>query len=149
MPPPEASFVVQAWLGRARVDLGTARTLLRDRTETAAWAACFHAQQAAEKFLKATLAASGTEPPHVHNLVALHARLSPTLELAADVDLATLTTYATGPRYAFSDFPAEPEPTWSDAELALAWATAVGQAVQARLAAGGVTSDKRETSDGT
>ena len=35
------------------------------------WACCFHAQQAAEKALKAVLVAQGVEPPSIHNLVAL------------------------------------------------------------------------------
>jgi HEPN domain-containing protein len=121
---------VKAWLSKAEVDLGSARTLLRDRDETAPWAACFHAQQAAEKCLKAVLAAGGSEPPYTHNLVALHASLPPTNALPDDVDLATLTTYASGPRYAFSDFPPEPEPTWEDAEQALSWATAICRTVR-------------------
>lgn len=135
MPPPELDIVVAAWLSKADVDLGTTRTLLRDRDETAAWVVCFHAQQAAEKYLKAVLAAGGTEPPYLHNLVALHARLASTIELPADVDLATLTTYASGPRYAFSDFPGEPDPTWHDAEAALGWATTIGRSVRDWLTA--------------
>jgi hypothetical protein len=37
------------------------------------WACCVHAQQAAEKALKAVLVAQGDEPPFIHNLVALQA----------------------------------------------------------------------------
>jgi HEPN domain-containing protein len=130
MPRAESTIVVAAWLAKADGDLGTTRTLLRDRHDTVPWAACFHAQQAAEKYLKAVLAAVGTEPPYSHNLMALHAATGSTIALPPDVDLATLTTYASAPRYAFSGFPDEPEPTWREAEAALGWATTVGRTVR-------------------
>ena len=58
MPDPEAvAEVARSWLRRARSDLVAARNALAARDELDPWVASFHAQQAAEKFLKAYLVA--------------------------------------------------------------------------------------------
>ena len=141
---PEPAIVVAAWIAKAEVDLGTARTLLRERDETAPWAACFHAQQAAEKALKAMIAAHGQEPPYGHNLVALRAIAPSALMLPGELDLATLTSYASGPRYAFSAFTEESEPSWADAETAVGWSTDVLGLVRAWLEMVGDLPDSTE-----
>jgi HEPN domain-containing protein len=62
---------------------------------------CFHAQQAAEKYLKAVLITHGTPPPRIHDL-------PPLLELCAEAgvslahledDCIELTRYGVAPRY--------------------------------------------------
>lgn len=61
------------------------------------WACCVHAQQAAEKALKAVLVAQGAEPPFIHNLVALQALMPWDLGLDATVaELADLSASARG-----------------------------------------------------
>jgi len=64
--PPEAEGPV-AWLEKARRDL-TMAELAQAQGENFADQVCFHAQQCAEKALKAVLIAAGRVPPHVHDL---------------------------------------------------------------------------------
>ncbi len=56
------------WLLQAESDLETARYLKQGRRHDAA---CFHAQQAGEKALKAFLLAHGVVPPPPHSMVRL------------------------------------------------------------------------------
>jgi HEPN domain-containing protein len=49
----------QQWLAKAAEDLGVAQLIL-DSANAARWAACFLAEQATEKALKAVLVATGT-----------------------------------------------------------------------------------------
>ena len=65
----ERRDLVRSWLRKAESDLGPA-TLAVD-AEAALDTACFHAQQAAEKLLKAYLLAYNVEFPLTHNLVRL------------------------------------------------------------------------------
>lgn len=56
------------WLAKAEEDLAVAgREAARDESP-AFNAVCFHAQQAAEKFIKAVLQERGVPVPHMHNL---------------------------------------------------------------------------------
>ena len=95
------------WLDTARSDLQTARIL----SENARWAhACFHAQQAAEKALKAVLAAVDAPIPRTHNLedlLAQSAAVAPGSRLATrGLDLADLTPFAVELRYDMEFWPA-------------------------------------------
>lgn len=66
---------VKDWLGRIDQDLRTIELNL-NAGESAAWgAAGFHAQQAAEKFLKILLVERGVHPPKIHELDELIARV--------------------------------------------------------------------------
>ena len=58
--------LARGWLLKAESDLATTRICLE--AGQALDAACFHAQQAAEKFIKAYLTAHETEFPFIHNL---------------------------------------------------------------------------------
>lgn len=61
---------------------------------------CFHAQQAAEKSLKAVLVSRGVSPPLTHNLRLLVDRLSPETPVPEEVVSAVeLTDYAVTVRY--------------------------------------------------
>jgi len=92
-------------------DLRYARLGL-DAGDQEPWAVCFHAQQAAEKWLKAVIAAVGTEPPYTHNLVALKALLPSGLDLSVTVeDLGALNPYGNdNPIWPHRDDPIRPHP---------------------------------------
>src|SRR3972149_5895678 len=77
--------LARRWLSKARTDLAVASVILEKRADMDPWACCFHAQQAAEKALKAVLVAQGAEPPFIHNLVALQALVPRDLDLGTPV----------------------------------------------------------------
>jgi HEPN domain-containing protein len=64
------------WVDKAEGDLRTARREYRARTAPNFDAVCFHAQQAAEKYLKAILQEGGTAIPRIHSLADLLALIS-------------------------------------------------------------------------
>jgi HEPN domain-containing protein len=90
----------QEWIGHARSDLALAR-LGRDADDVLPAQVCFHAQQAAEKALKAVLVHRGVDFPRTHDLEAL-------IEIASNAGMALpewvdevsgLTPYAVETRY--------------------------------------------------
>ncbi len=94
----EGAELVLGWLRKAQSDSVALEATLR---ATAFDAACFHAQQAAEKYLKAFLTHHDAPFPYTHNLAKL-------LELSAQIDpsfrpllprVEPLTPYAVRPRY--------------------------------------------------
>lgn len=93
-------------------------------------AACFHCQQAVEKYLKARLLESGITFPRTHDLSALLALLLPRDPLWQSFDAAcqTLTKYAVDVRYPGDDA------TKRDAQEALKFAATIRR--EARLALG-------------
>jgi HEPN domain-containing protein len=96
MPPDPTS--PGAWLRHARSDLAAARARVSD--DQLLEHLCFHAQQAAEKALKAVLLAAGVGFPRTHDIQALLSLLPP--EVAAPVAVRsapTLTPYAVEFRY--------------------------------------------------
>lgn len=118
MPDP-LKLEADAWLARARDDLGAAGKLISGHDPYTATAS-YHCQQAAEKALKAILASSGETIPKTHDLrlliercVALDTSLEP-LRDACD----ELTPYATEFRYP-TDIP---DPPISEVENAIALA---------------------------
>jgi len=117
------------WLDFARADLRAARLLLTD-TEVPARIACFHAQQAAEKALKAALVASATPFRKTHDFVVLVGLVAE--RIAADlasVDLVALQQWAVDGRY-----PGDlPEATEAEAGEVLKVAEAVVEAVRRSL----------------
>lgn len=120
----------RAWLAKAKMDLDTAAFEMTAEPPFAA-DALFHAQQAAEKTLKAFLTWHGTAFRKTHNLVELGetcAALDPALEPLLR-RAAPLTEYAWKFRY-----PGEPEePTREEAEAALATARELYEAIFSRL----------------
>ena len=127
---PKAINEAREWLERADLDLQMAQRALSIAPALAAGAA-YHAQQAAEKALKAFLAAHNQPFPFTHNL----AVLLPLCQ-ALDTDFlqfggvaATLTPFATQFRY-----PGGPlEPATTDAEQGLRDAEALVSFVRQRL----------------
>ncbi len=69
--------LVEEWIEMAEGDYRTARRELRARRSPNFSAACFHAQQCAEKYLKARLIAAGARFPKTHDLEALANLLLP------------------------------------------------------------------------
>jgi HEPN domain-containing protein len=95
-----ADAVVGEWVAKAENDLLNAAHTLKLGARSPTDTVCFHAQQCAEKYLKALLAHRGIDFPRTHDLEALWARVrnGPRPGLSID-DLATLTRFATVTRY--------------------------------------------------
>jgi HEPN domain-containing protein len=95
----EVMAVAQEWMSKADNDLKSAAYLLKMKngpTDTV----CFHAQQCAEKCLKALLVAQGTAFRKTHDLAELVILLPPRLRsLLNDEEQDRLTEYATVTRY--------------------------------------------------
>lgn len=108
--------IARQWIAKARNDLLDAdNNLASDRVP--ADTVCFHCQQAAEKFLKAVLAAKGIPPPRTHILLVLLdsiALVLPSVKTLRE-DLVILTPYAVSARYPDDDFDM---PTLEDAKEA-------------------------------
>jgi HEPN domain-containing protein len=132
MPPDDARLQdVRAWLSKAELDLKAAAHEV-SAPEEALWGdVVFHAQQAAEKALKAFLAWHDVPFRKTHNIEELGQQcvaLDSTLEAVAD-QAAPLTEYAWKFRY-----PGETgEPDREEAEGALAAARNVRDAILKRL----------------
>ena len=81
---------------------------------------CFHAQQAAEKSLKALLISRSCEPPYIHNLQVLLDLLAvPEPTVSEIVESASLTAYAVLTRYPHLGEPVTEEEWRRAADLAL------------------------------
>lgn len=89
----------ERWLWFARDDAASAQLHVAT-TMILPHQACYHAQQAAEKALKAVHILRRTVFPKTHALMALSALLPPTVRhVVHDIDLATLTSWVTVARY--------------------------------------------------
>ena len=69
--------VLNEWIAKAEGDFLTASRELSVVDEPNYDAVCYHAQQCAEKYLKALLIARGVTPPKIHDLAQLHRLLAP------------------------------------------------------------------------
>jgi HEPN domain-containing protein len=107
----------RAWVERAEEDFILAGSALK-RKKPLTSGVCFHAQQCAEKYIKALLISRGIEFPKTHDLLMLN-NLCSAAGIFLEVDqkhLNTLTDYAVRTRY-----PGE-APTVDDAKEAIALA---------------------------
>ncbi len=89
------------WIAKAEGDYATAERELRARRRPNYDAACFHAQQTAEKYLKALLQEQGASFPKTHSLIELLEIALPfdeSLELQREL-LVQLERYAVRYRY--------------------------------------------------
>jgi len=89
------------WVAKAEGDYATARRELRARRQPNYDAACFHAQQTAEKYLKAFLQEHGVPFPKTHSLIELLELCLPldaSFEFQRDL-LVRLDRYAVRYRY--------------------------------------------------
>jgi HEPN domain-containing protein len=87
------------WIRKGDSDLADARRTVD--SDGPYDTACFHAQQAAEKYLKALLAFHGQPVPRTHDLEELQRLCAPLLPLAefCKLDLTELSGYAVELRY--------------------------------------------------
>jgi HEPN domain-containing protein len=93
--------LLREWIDKAEGDFATAERELRARKYVNYDAVCFHAEQMAEKYLKAFLFKSGVDFPKTHNLRELLELCLP-LDISLDLhrDLLTqLDRYAVRYRY--------------------------------------------------
>lgn len=101
--------LARSWLRKAESDLADVRRTVA--SEGPYDTACFHAQQAMEKTLKAFLAFHGQSIPHTHDLEEL-ARLCQQIEPIPGLVLAQLaeaTDYAVQIRYDLEAWPTQDE----------------------------------------
>lgn len=128
MPDPAAQRAeARRWLARASDDLRLAEHIAAT-PELASWSACYHAQQAAEKALKAALVHDAISPPRTHDLDGLIQAL-PKRWSASSLErgLGELSRWAVEGRYPGEDASRE------DANAAVATARRVFDAVAAQL----------------
>ncbi len=106
---PEDRAIARSWLDKAHDDERAIEILLAH--EDPPWAVvAFHAQQLAEKALKALLAFRGIPFPRTHDRSVLLLRTGGELEMEPDrSDIVELSQMAVAPRY-----PEEPEPVERD-----------------------------------
>ena len=118
-----------SWVRKAEHDLLNIRNNVA--AEQVPWdTVCFHAQQAAEKMLKAFLAFHGEQPRYTHDLLVLLegcARFDPGLSELA-MPCALLTPYAVEVRY-----PSVYEPGEEEARAVLQASQQVCSAMQSRF----------------
>ena len=92
---------VAEWVAKAEGDFLTAGRELRARKAPNYDAVCFHAQQCAEKYLKAVLQENGERVPKIHfllDLLAMNLKLDGSYEFLK-TDLETLEDYSVRFRY--------------------------------------------------
>lgn len=89
------------WVTKAEGDFATAGRELRARKSPNYDAVCFHAQQCAEKYLKAVLQENDRQIPKIHNLIELMLlceEMDDSFEMLR-ADLVTMERYAVRGRY--------------------------------------------------
>jgi len=92
--------VTREWVTKAESDLRAAVYLLEPRVEQPTEAVCFHAQQCAEKYMKALLVFRGTDFPKTHDLEKLTALLPVTYRPRLTIEeQRRFIGYATAARY--------------------------------------------------
>ena len=116
------------WMKKAEHDFKSAKIILSSGEEIYD-SVCFHAQQVAEKALKALFTARHIEFPKTHNLLLLSNLLQDADLLKFNEDLESLTKYAVESRYP-GDYV---EPGHEEAQKALDTATQVYNLVKQKL----------------
>ena len=120
---------VEQWITFAKADLRAARLLLSD-TEVPARIACFHAQQAAEKAIKAVLISEETPFRKAHDVIVLAGLLPVKLIVELEsIDPVVLQQWAVDGRY-----PGDlPDATATEADEVLVVASVIVAAMDAFL----------------
>jgi HEPN domain-containing protein len=121
--------VVRGWVEKAENDLKAAELIMKGGKEMPADTAALHAQQCAEKYLKAYLALEGIEFPKTHDIGALIIRATGLSTGLSPENCRMLTAYATITRYPDDYVPV----SLSDARHALTLARRVRKAVRKEL----------------
>ncbi|OFZ91832.1 MAG: hypothetical protein A2V78_09855 [Betaproteobacteria bacterium RBG_16_64_18] len=95
-----ATIVAQEWSAKAESDLRAAVYLLEPRPGQPTDAVCFHAQQSAEKYLKALLVLRGIDFPKTHDIETLTALVPAAVRPhLTPEEQRRLTGYAVAARY--------------------------------------------------
>jgi HEPN domain-containing protein len=127
---PEVLEILRQWVRKAEHDLEATRRILAIEEGCPYDTACFHCQQAIEKYLKALLTLLGIQAPRTHDLETLAALLPSGKQLSVPLaDLVALNPYAVGARYA-DDWR---EPGRDDAVRSLALAERIRSEVRSLL----------------
>lgn len=127
-PPEEVKLgFVRQWLAKADEDIRACEALVNGDPPFC-YPACFHAQQAAEKYLKALLTWRQIEFPKTHDIGQLLDLLRPAFpDLASDLrDATLLTPFGVEIRYPGD----QPEPTVEETRQALGVAGQVRDAIR-------------------
>ena len=127
---PDNPQVVHQWVEKAEHDLKNAEHTLTLEHDCPFDTVCFHAQQCAEKYLKALLLSQSIDFPKTHDLRALVQLVLSQLSLNLDMtELVKLNRYSIESRY-----PGDWDPiARSDAEEAVAIAQRVRQTTRSFL----------------
>jgi HEPN domain-containing protein len=97
---PEKRRVVRRWIAKAEEDILAAECLLKLGRHSPLGLVGFHAQQCAEKYLKALLLQEGLAVPRVHDLNVLVRSVPPTRILGLNPEeLSRLSRYVIEGRY--------------------------------------------------
>jgi HEPN domain-containing protein len=111
---------LQEWIEHAEDDFANAQKLIRGR-KPSIYGACFHAQQCAEKYVKAMLVFKNKPFPMTHDLLIINSLLEQAgilMDIPED-SLDTLSAYAVATRYPGA------KPTLEDAKDAISIAKTV------------------------
>ena len=130
---------VESWLRDADIDLSVIDALLV--ANVVPWpAVCFHAQQAAERFLKAVVIRRWLQPDRSHDLtkILLACRNAGDALPGLDADCALLSAYAVDTRYRWHGFDQEPilDPSTDAGQEAVAAMRRIVDAARALLRSG-------------
>lgn len=122
--------VVRGWMAKGEADLEAARLLLTSGPQGPMDAVAFHAQQCAEKHLKALLCLRGADVPRTHDVEALLTRtgLWEGTEVSVE-ESRLLTDYGTVTRYPGDYEPVSPDEAAEAIELAKRIRRAVREAM--------------------
>ncbi len=133
--PEEIVDKARQWVAHADDDLRVARHTLAMAEDCPYGVVAYHAQQCAEKYLKAYLVLRGVDFPYTHNIAHLLELCATDTDWAERLkDAAELTSYAVTARY-----PGIEEPvTEAEANRAMAIATSVCDVVRAALSPQGI-----------
>ncbi|MBI5740567.1 MAG: HEPN domain-containing protein [Nitrospirae bacterium] len=137
--------VIREWINKAENDLINAANTLKMGDDCPTDTVCFHAQQCAEKYVKALLVWKGIPFPKTHNLSLLMALLplkTPALLSVAEQKL--LTDYAVVTRYPGD----EEEPTLGEARKAVSLARRVRKNIRGMLPKEALTPIRRKKTKG-
>lgn len=106
----ETSRIVKQWIEYAEDDLRLAIHGLKIKSSCPYKLIAFHAQQYAEKYLKAFLALRKVDFPHTHNVALLLELCSPLSDFVAELQgVEVLTQYAVTTRYPGKDLVSKKE----------------------------------------
>lgn len=134
MPDPEdVRLIAERWLAKGVADLQAARLMHEAGDRIEPWIAVFHAQQAAEKALKAMLVIEQIPFPKSHDLERIRGLLPSTGGLPPATEMAVLSQVALASRY--PDVGLGQEPDREDAVSAIDLAGRVVDGIREAMSA--------------